>query len=281
MEGLFRQTGKYCAILGSDLEDLSTQNQSGAHAILKSFWDQKGLVTLSWHAANPWTGGDSWDRSRVTLWDLSDSSSRVYTRWVAQVDSVAAALKDLSASGVVVLFRPFHEMNGDWFWWGASSQSNDPAAFVALWQWLYRYLTEQHQLTNLIWVYSPNAVTHSSYVKPVGWAYPGADRVDLVALDIYTDYLVIRDYADLVALQKPLGISEFGPGDGRSGNYDNTETIRAIREHYPQIVFWAQYCDWQNRNGFWVYKSLLRNPNAAALLNDSWVLTRDELNWLD
>ncbi len=279
METLYAQTGRYCGLLGTDMLGLAVADRAAAIGVLKGFWARNGLITISWHASNPWTGGDSWDNRRARLAELLDSSSAVYPTWIRDVDRVASVLQELSAAGVVVLWRPFHEMNGNWFWWGNGSHDGDPATFVALWKWLREYLENQHQLKNLIWVYSVNPVTNPQWIRPLGYAYPGADWVDMVGIDVYADTLSVPGYEELLSWQKPLVISEFGPLAQDDGSYDNRETIRILRERYPAVVGWLQYFDWQTTDGTWKHKSLVNNRNARELLADPWVITRDEVNW--
>ena len=281
MESLYQQTGKYCALLGTDLLGLSAADQTATINVIKDFWSRKGLVTLSWHASNPWTGGDSWDNRRAHLSELVDSSSAVYATWVRDVDRVAVVLQKLSAAGVVVLWRPFHEMNANWFWWGNGAHDGDPATFIALWKWLRNYLENQYQLYNLIWVYSVSPVSNPLWIKPLGYAYPGAEAVDVVGVDVYADSLAIDGYEELLSWGKPLALTEFGPLTQDDGSYDNTGTIRLIREKYPAIVYWHQYIDWQTTDGSWKYKSMVGNLKAKELLADPWVVTRDEVDWLD
>ena len=69
-----------------------------------------------------------------------------------ELDQLAAGLEELKEAGVVVIWRPFHEMNGDWFWWGAKP----PAEFVKVWRHMFDYFTNTKQLDNLLWAYGPN-----------------------------------------------------------------------------------------------------------------------------
>lgn len=64
------------------------------------------------------------------------------------MDKVGAALQELQNQGVTVLWRPFHEFDGKWFWWCKGG----PEYFVRLWQLMYRHFTQDLGLNNLIWV---------------------------------------------------------------------------------------------------------------------------------
>ncbi len=91
---------------------------------------------------------------------------------LSDIDVIAAELKKFQAAGVPVLWRPLHEAEGGWFWWGAKG----PEPLKKLWRLLHARLTVKHGLHNLIWVYS-------SGTDPK-W-YPGDDVVDIVGIDQY------------------------------------------------------------------------------------------------
>jgi len=101
------------------------------------------------------------------------------------MDHVAGLLKRLQAARVPVLWRPFHEFSGDWFWWG----KHGPDAFKALWRLMYDRYTRVHRLDHLIWV--------------LGWAgqnvdaayYPGRETVDIAGADIY-----VADHGNLAPM---------------------------------------------------------------------------------
>ncbi len=80
-----------------------------------------------------------------------------------------------------LIWRPFHENSGNWFWWGAASSSVED--FVALWKYTYEYFTEKRNVHNLIWAYSPG----SEYHCQAGYEsrYPGDAYVDLLGFDMY------------------------------------------------------------------------------------------------
>ena len=99
------------------------------------------------------------------------------------MDDVAGLLRELQDEGVVVLWRPYHEMNGGWFWWGGKTRDS----FTKLWTNLYERLTHHHSLSNLLWVYSANAEFDAATGDGVLAEYPGSAYVDVVGMDVYVD----------------------------------------------------------------------------------------------
>ncbi|RPI01525.1 MAG: T9SS C-terminal target domain-containing protein [Calditrichaeota bacterium] len=280
MTKLEEQTGKTCALLGVDYGLVDKLDYQTTNRVLIEHWNKGGLVTISWHPDNPWTGGDSWDTRLADLTELIDPQSSVYTSWMAELKKIGDALRPLRDAGVVVLWRPFHEMNGNWFWWCMNSHPNDPQPYVNVWKHMFTLFSDTYGLNNLLWVFSTTSKRDASWTRPVDYYYPGSEYVDMVGVDIYSNIISITDYKVFQDLGKPIALTEFGPGDASSGggDYDNTKTIKAIRAKYPAITYWLQWHDWDS-NGTRVHKSIVYNKNAAQLLNDPWVITRDEVDW--
>ena len=176
------------AILGGDFMDYSPSRvargdaPTGYTEAMIAFGQAGYVITMSWHWNAPTNLVDSqeqpWWRgfySIATTFDvaaaLADTNSTEYALILRDIDAIAEQLEKFSDAGVPILWRPLHEADGTWFWWGAKG----PGPFKALWRLLYHRLTDEHHLHNLIWVYSGD--------KP-DW-YPGNDMVDIVGTDAY------------------------------------------------------------------------------------------------
>ena len=99
------------------------------------------------------------------------------------LDMVADYLLDLQAKDIPVVFRPFHEHNGSWFWWGKTRI--EEGDYMALWQYTVKYLRDTKGLHNLLYAFSPNGpfADEDSYL----YGYPGDRYVDILGLDFYDD----------------------------------------------------------------------------------------------
>ena len=266
MKEIHQQTGEWPALLGVDYADFArgglTCEAPNRAAI--EYWNQGGLVTVSAHLYNPANPrGGGLREQGVDLTQLLAPNTETHARWLRELDELAAGLLELKQAGVVVLWRPFHEMNGGWFWWGGKP----PDTFVALWRHMFNYFTTTKGLDNLLWVYGPN---HGAKVASY---YPGDNFVDLTGLDAYTDFVDrkhITGYDEVIALGKPFGFTEFGPhGPTRPpGDYDYTRFIAGIERDFPRTVFFMSW------NGKW---SLASNRQAKELLAHPWVVNRDDL----
>lgn len=263
-----QRTGCTPAILGVDYADWHDGSIAGAepNAAALEQWRHGGLVTITAHFFNPLRTnapvGGLRDKG-VDIAPLLDPASPAHAVWLRELDDVAAGLQQLRAAGVVVLWRPFHEMNGGWFWWGAKK----PDAFIALWRQMFDYFTTQKKLDNLLWVYAVN--TGGRTVE----YYPGDGYVDLVGVDAYTDSVDtnhIHGTAALLNLPKPFGFAEFGPHGPfhPPGNYNYLRFMDGVEQNFPQAVFFQAWS---------VNWGLTTNQNVTALLHHPWVVNRADL----
>lgn len=173
------------------------------------------IITLMWHAVRPTenepvTFEDSICNGKLSDQDWQDlltPGTTTHDRWKKQVDVIAGFLAQLREASVPVLWRPYHEMNGEWFWWGTRP---GPRGYEALYRQLFERLTEVHGLTNLLWVWNANARREN--VAPYSDCYPGHDVVDILAFDVYENMYGQGSYEELVAVAegRPVALGEVG-----------------------------------------------------------------------
>lgn len=194
--------GSYPFVLGLDLGGLeidSPVNLDGndfnlmREAAVKHY-ERGGIVTLSWHLRNPLTGGDAWDISsdKVVESILPGGEKHEYFMgWLERIASYVASLKDSKGHRIPVIFRPWHEHTGGWFWWGADHCSAQQ--FNELWVMTYDYFTKEKGIYDLIWAISPNSLSND-FEK---WEerYPGDGYVDMVGLDCYCPTYMAQEEA--------------------------------------------------------------------------------------
>lgn len=266
LDQVHERTSQWPALMGVDYADFARGGltSDAPNQAASEYWRQGGLVTISAHLYNPANpkGGGLRDPG-VDLAELLAPDSETHRRWMQELDQLAAGLQQLKAAGVVVLWRPFHEMNGGWFWWGAK----DPATFIRVWRHMFDYFSQTKGLDNLLWVYAPN---HGS--KPAAY-YAGDRYVDLVGLDAYTDFVDrdhIKGYAEVAALPKPFGFTEYGPHGPQNppGDYDYRRFLAGIQKDFPKTTFFMSW------NAKW---SLAQNANCQELLTNPWIVNRADL----
>ena len=213
-------TGHYPALCGFDFgfsapgtwDGINFRQQIVDEAIRRN--NEGFIITLMWHAVRPTDDepvtfkesvqGELTDKE----WqDLITPGTAINERWKSQVDVIAFFLKQLKNADVPVLWRPYHEVNGEWFWWGGKPGDNGSKK---LYRMMYDRLVNFHKLNNLIWVYNCNEIREG--VAPYTSVYPGDDVVDILATDVYKNSLDPNDYNQLLALagDKPIALGEVG-----------------------------------------------------------------------
>ena len=187
--------GDYPAVMGFDLGGIEVGDSKNLDSVPFDLIRQEiirhhrrgGIVTISWHPRNPVTGGTAWDATDgVVAAILADGE--VHDRFITWLERVRAFLGSLQTDDgepIPFIFRPWHENNGFWFWWGSTHCT--PDEYRALWNLTQDYLqSANHQSSNcsILWCYSPNlqgGFTDDSFLP----CYPGDERVDMIGLDAY------------------------------------------------------------------------------------------------
>lgn len=261
-------TGKKPAITGFDLIDYSpTRAVYGAvsYEVEKALgWHkQGGITTFLWHWNAP-SGiidgkGKEWWRGFYTdsvTFDvekaLSHPESEDYKLLLADIDVIAGQLKRLGDAHVPVLFRPLHEAEGGWFWWGAKG----PEPAKALYRILYDRLVNKHGLNHLIWVWNS--------VQPE-W-YPGDDVVDIVSVDSYPapgdHHPVSNHYENLAALvknKKLVALTE-------NGSIPDPDLMKAYGVNWSWFGTWeGEYLTDGKHNSQEFLNKIYNHPDVVTL----------------
>lgn len=235
-------TGKYPAVWGSDFMNWGDKDlgpQIVEEAIKK--WKDGYLITLMWHEGKP-TDEPPYDFEKNVKGKLTDAQwdelitpgTDLNKKWLAQIDVVAGYLKQLRDAGVTVLWRPYHEMNGVWFWWGNRKGEN---GIAKLWKMMYDRYTNYFHLNNLLWVWGANGLRDIPYDEAYDYKdyYPGANYVDILGADVYHFDYEQKDYNDLLALAngKPIALTE-------TGELPKAEILKM----QPQWVWFMVWTSW-------------------------------------
>jgi mannan endo-1,4-beta-mannosidase len=269
--------GKTPVIYSTDwgfAKDGDTDSHLARPDIVKQAIEQhrKGaLITICWHAVpptadepitfRPLPGKSNLDSLATVQGQLLDRQFKdvltpgtfLYKHWCSQVDSIAFYLKKLQDAHVPILWRPYHEMNGNWFWWGARTGNYNTAA---LYRQLFDRLVKRHKLNNLIWVWSVDRPNKPE--MQYSYFYPGNQYLDILSLDVYRNDFNQVYYDSLVAISKgkPLALGEVG----------NPPTLDILKNQ-PK---WTYYVTWSG---------MVRNTSKKQydkLLTDTHVLSMED-----
>jgi len=259
--------GKVPAVFGQDFGFAAPGNQDAAAARpdiiaeIKRQHAKGSIITLCWHAVRPTDDEPVTFRGSVQgklsdrQWkDLLTPGTELHQRWCEQVDVIAGYLKELQAAHIPVLWRPYHEMNGDWFWWGGRPGANGT---VALYRQLFARFQNYHKLNNLLWVWSVDRPTTPQ--RQFADYFPGTNYFDVAALDVYRSDFKRDYYQGLLELAagKPLALAEVGPAP----------TLAVLEEQ----LRWAWWMTWAGMvGGRWggdtnVLRALVNAPRSLSL----------------
>ena len=211
-------TGETPAVWGADFAFL--RGDYGQDVVDEAIRKHRSghIVTLMWHVGRPqdtppypWKESVQAEMTDAEWAALFDPESEIHQRWLAQVDRIAGFLQQLQAAQVPILWRPYHEMNGIWFWWGDKPGED---GYIRLWKALYDRLVHHHQIHNLIWVWNANAPRDRENDEAYAYVdyFPGLDWVDVLAADVYHNDYRQSHHDELVALGagKLIALGEVG-----------------------------------------------------------------------
>ena len=179
-------TGKYPMVVGFDLGGIEMGDKANLDSVdfnlmrraVQTHIARGGIVTFSWHPRNPLTGGDAWDISSKEVVASVLERGEKHDEFVVWLRRAADFIESLG--DVAVIFRPWHENLGSWFWWGRDLCSEEQ--YRELFRMTHRYFTMERHLDNILWCYSPNGPIHP---KDYMSRYPGDECVDILGTDIY------------------------------------------------------------------------------------------------
>jgi hypothetical protein len=186
-------TGDYPAVYGFELGRLELDHTVNIDSVpfdkmkkfIREVYDRGGVITLSWHLNNPLTGKTAWDPAPGAVASILPGGEKndLYKSWLDKVANFILDLKGKHGEYIPVIFRPFHELNGNWFWWGGKNCT--PDELKQLYHFTESYLRDQKNVHNLLYAYN----TDKFYSEDVYMErYPGDDWVDIMGFDIYQAY---------------------------------------------------------------------------------------------
>jgi hypothetical protein len=183
-------TGTYPAVYGWDLAKLehdSTVDINGTPFVIqkmrvKEAYQRGGINTFCWHMDNPADGKSAWDTTMRTVAAINPggASHDVYVRYLDKAAKYLNDLKGKDGEHIPILFRPFHDLTGNWFWW--CKNTSTPEEFKTLWRFTIDYMRNTKKLHNLLIVFSvADFDSEADFME----RYPGDAYVDFIGFDNY------------------------------------------------------------------------------------------------
>ncbi|QSF45841.1 glycosyl hydrolase [Paenibacillus tianjinensis] len=297
---VYSSTGDYPAVFGWDTLSLDgyeappgvsgnyEASRLGLTAAMKHAHELGGILTLSTHPYNFATGG-SFNDTGNTKGATASVVARIlpggdknadFNTYLNRIANFANNLKDDNGSLIPVLFRPFHEQNGGWFWWGAATTTK--SEYAELYRYTVEYLRDVKGVHNFLYVFSPNGSFNGNENEYLT-TYPGDQYVDILGMDQYDNkdnagseaFLngLVKDLKMISGLAQSKGkivtLSEYGysaAGMNTTGNNEQawfTKVLNAIKADpdAAKISYMLTWANFGEGNNLYVpYKNV---PNKA------------------
>lgn len=235
-------TGSHPAVIGVDFSGLSGQPQqmiekekASLRKNIADTYNRGGITTVSWHFNNPVTPtsfywNDSTVAAAVKNIIPGGTHHQQYKTILTTIADLAKSIKGNDGKTVPMIFRPYHEFDGDWFWWGKSHCTVDE--FKNLWRFTVTYLRDSLQVHNFIYAFSPDNIftTEEEYLE----RYPGNDYVDMVGMDNYGDFGRYGKYNLDSGYQKLKIVSDFAVKSNKLAAFTETGL-----ESIPNTAWWT------------------------------------------
>lgn len=246
--------GDYPAVMGFDLGKIELGSETNIDGVpfsrirkeIIAQHERGGIITLSWHLWNPATNGKSWDTGGNAVKKILPGGelNRTFQLWLGEVSAFINSLKDRNGKQIPVIFRPWHEMSGGWFWWGIKSCT--PGQYKQLFRYTHQMI-ENKTNGSVVWAYSPHAADKVQSEKNFLRFYPGNDYVDLIGFDLYQRstneaYMAkVRNELDVVTgigrkRGKIVAITETGYQNNPCADWYTTCLLPAISDYTVSFV---------------------------------------------
>jgi sialate O-acetylesterase len=215
-------TGSFPAMIGTDFSGLSSNDAATVEntknsllQIVSATYRRGGITTICWHMSNP-AGGGNYNYTPGSVEPVREmvkggKYNKQYRQWLDHVADFANKAKGLKGEQIPILFRPFHEFDGGWFWWGDTHCTAEE--FINLWRYTVSYLRDTKGVHNFIYVFSPDCRfdMKTKYLE----RYPGDEYVDVLGFDDYWDFRPDGANNPELALQKSRIVTEIAKERGK------------------------------------------------------------------
>jgi mannan endo-1,4-beta-mannosidase len=236
-------TGSHPAVIGVDFSGLSgrpdsmiEKEKTSLRKSIADTYNRGGVTTVAWHFNNPVSNtnfywNDSTAAAAVKNIIPGGSHNEKYKAILKTVADLANSIKGNDGKLVPVIFRPYHEFDGDWFWWGRAHSTIEE--FKTLWRFTVSYLRDSLQVHNFIYAFSPDNrfFTEEQFLE----RYPGDEWVDMVGVDNYGDFGRDGKYNIEAGVKKLKIVSDYALKAGKLAAFTETGL-----ESIPNITWWTE-----------------------------------------
>ncbi len=272
-------TGDYPAVYGWELGRIEIDSPNNLDSVpfdrmkeyIRTGYERGGVITISWHLNNPLTGKTAWNPAEGTIASILPRGSKheLFKTWLDKIAAFMNQLKGTRGEYIPVIFRPYHELNGNWFWWGGKNSTDDE--FKRLWIFTVSYLRNEKKIHHLLYAYNTDRYSsREEYLQK----YPGDEWVDVIGFDIYqrnsSNEKFIADIDKMLSTlesiakekDKIAALTEFG-GNLSDNSWWTGTFLKVLSNHH---ISWA--LGWRNagmkRGGEFEYYVPYKGEATAA-----------------
>jgi len=293
-------TGSHPAVIGVDFSGLSGRpdaevedNKTLLRKNIAATYDRGGVTTVSWHFNNPASAGgfywkDSVSAPAVKYIIPGGEYHEKYKAILQTIGNLVKEIKGKDGKQVPMIFRPYHEFDGDWFWWGKSHCTTEE--FTILWKFTVSYLRDSLEVHNFIYAFSPDNKfdKEAAYLK----RYPGDEWVDILGIDNYGDWgrdgkynvdagikklQIISDYA--IKKNKVAAFTETGLESIANTTWWTETLLKSLKSNNLQLAYvlvWRN--DTKSSTHFYApFPGHTSVPDFLNFYNDPFTLFENDL----
>lgn len=236
-------TGSHPAVIGVDFMGLSGRpdaeienNKTALRKNISDTYNRGGITSVSWHFSNPASAGDFYWKDSISAPAVKHiipgaSHHEKYKTILRGIADLVKSIKGKDGKTVPMIFRPYHEFDGDWFWWGRAHCTIDE--FKTLWKFTVSYLRDSLGVHNFIYAFSPD--NRFDLEKEFLERYPGDEWVDMVGMDNYGDFGRDGKYNVEAGLKKLKIVSDYAMKTGKLAAFTETGL-----ESIPNPTWWTE-----------------------------------------
>lgn len=233
-------TGEHPAVYGWDLGHLELDSSRNLDGIpfakmkqyMKEGYQRGGVITISWHLRNPVNGKSAWDTTPGSVAAIIPGGHKheLFKTWLNKVAAFIKDLKGTKGEPIPVLFRPYHELTGNWFWWCRNVSTADE--FKKLWRFTVDYLKKEKGVHQLLYVFNTaDFTTTDNFLE----RYPGDDYADVISFDLYQHGPKDKDHFRTEVRRRLLLLQKLGEEKGKLTAFAETGY-----EAIPDAGWWTE-----------------------------------------
>lgn len=275
-------TGDYPAIYGWELGHLEMDMLVNLDSVpfvrmqqlIRQGYKRGSVITISWHLNNPLSGKSAWEPAQGTVASILPGGIKheLFKSWLDKVAFFMKGLKGERGEQIPIIFRPFHELNGNWFWWGGKNCTEKE--FKELWVFAVNYLRDKKNIHHLLYAYNTDRFSsRDEYMTK----YPGNEWVDIIGFDIYqrnsANEKFIQDADKMLSTLEKIAeeknkipaLTEFG-GNLSDSNWWTGTFLKAIGRHKISYVLGWRNAGKKANGEFEYYVPYIGEKSAADFI---------------